>query len=95
MTVWYKQGVLGDLQQVTRKGLGRVAKLYLSKGSDLYVTSLREGNHMAGSLHYDGLAFDIRCGVSISEIREALGPGWDVVHEKDHIHCEYDPKFGK
>jgi len=93
MTVWIKQGVIGDLQTVTQKGLGRVAKLYSSHGEDLFVTSLREGNHSKGSLHYIGLAFDIRPGnVSTDLIRIALGSHWDVVNEGNHIHCEYDPK---
>lgn len=93
MTVWIKQGVIGNLQPVARKGLGRVAKLYKSRSEDLYVTSLRDGNHSDGSLHYDGLAFDIRYGsVAVQEVRGALGPGWDVVYETTHIHCEYDPK---
>ena len=94
MAVWIKQGVLGDLQPVARKGLGRVAKLFETKGRDLFITSIRDGNHMAGSLHYDGLAWDERDDVrfQLIEIREALGPGFDVVPEKDHIHCEYDPK---
>jgi len=94
MTVWYKQGVLGDLQPVTRKGLGRIAKLFETEDHDLFVKSLRDGNHMAGSLHYDGLAFDIEDDpkFQLQEIRDALGTGWDLVPENDHIHCEYDPK---
>jgi len=94
MTVWYKQGVLGDLQPVVRKGLGRVAKLFETKDDDLFITSIRDGNHLAGSLHYDGLAFDMEDNpkFQLIEIREALGPDFDVVPEKDHIHCEYDPK---
>lgn len=93
MTVWLKQGVIGDLQSVARKGLGCVARLYKSRGEDLYITSLRDGNHRDGSFHYDGLAFDIRYGkATIQEIRETLGPGWDIVFETTHIHCEYDPK---
>ena len=94
MTVWYKQGVLGDLQPVARKGLGRVARLFETKDDDLFITSLRDGNHLAGSLHYDGLAFDMADdpGYLIDEIRFVLGPDWDVVDEGNHIHCEYDPK---
>jgi len=49
MTVWYKQGVLGDLQPVARKGLGRLAELLESYDRDIFVTSLRDGNHSAGS----------------------------------------------
>jgi hypothetical protein len=94
MTVWYKQGVLGDLQTVARKGLGRVANLFNKSGEDLFVTSLRDGNHSGGSLHYDGLAFDIRPSdkVLLVDIINVLGPDWDVIYEGNHIHCEYDPK---
>ena len=94
MTVWYKQGVLGDLQQVARKGLGRVAGLYNAHDEDLFVTSLRDGNHMAGSLHYDGLAFDIKRipAADFISMYGCLGPGCDIVFEKDHVHCEFDPK---
>ena len=93
MTVYYKQGVIGDLQPIARKGLGRVAELYGFHGEFIYVTSLRDGNHMAGSLHYDGLAFDIKQGRRpIEQIKDTLGPGWDVVEGPTYYHCEYDPK---
>jgi hypothetical protein len=92
MTVWIKQGVIGDLQTVAQKGLGRVAHAYEGHGKDLYVTSIRESNHSPGSLHYIGLAFDIRPGLDLDLIKTVLGPQWDVVNESDHIHCEYDPK---
>ena len=94
MTVWIKQGVIGDLQTVAQKGFGRVAKLYKSHGEDLYRTSTREGNHSFGTLHYIGLAFDIRPNVKVklNSIKRALGKSWDVVDEGNHIHCEYDPK---
>jgi len=89
MTIWYKQGVCGDLQIVAQKGLGRIDNAYKK---DLFVTSLRDGNHMPGSLHYIGLAFDIRPTMEKRDIKRILGPKWDVVDEGNHIHCEYDPK---
>ena len=92
MTVWFKQGVIGDLTTITQKGLGRVAREYSAEGEDLFVTSTREGNHGYGSLHFIGKAFDIRPSVVPVAVRDALGPGWDVVVEGNHIHCEYDPK---
>ncbi|MCG7852805.1 MAG: hypothetical protein MIO92_09810, partial [Methanosarcinaceae archaeon] len=86
MAVWYKAGVIGDLQPVARKGLGRIAKLFETEDHDLFITSLRDGNHAAGSLHYDGLAFDMRDDpkFQLIEFRETLGYDWDVVSEKDH-----------
>jgi len=94
MTVWIKQGVMGCLKPQARKGLGRVADLFATEDHDLFITSIREGTHKAGSLHYDGQAWDMQDDVKFQllEIREALGPGFDVVPEIDHIHCEYDPK---
>ena len=94
MTVWYKQGVIGDLQPIARKGLGKVADLYAEVEEDLFVTALRDGNHKAGSLHYDGLAFDIRRHYKQlkTSIKVKLGSNWDVIYESNHIHCEYDPK---
>lgn len=73
-------------------------------GTDLTVTALQDGDHMAGSLHY-GLAPDPRCrAVDVrtrdlkrvqpyaTKLRELLGLAFDVVVEKDHIHIEYDLK---
>lgn len=93
MTVWIKRGVLGDLIPAAQKGFGRVADLYEDLGKDFFCTSIRDGNHGAGSLHYIGQAFDFRRdGVLISEIRDVLSRNFDVVDELDHYHVEYDPK---
>ena len=98
MTVWYKQGAIGDLQPIARKGLGKLSTLFASHGLDLFITSLRDSNHMSGSLHYDGLAFDVKYNrqisnlVSLKMIKDTLGPDWDVVQEPDHVHCEHDPE---
>ena len=85
---------MGDLQPVAQKGKGRVAKLYESKGKDLYITSIREGNHSPGTFHEIGLAFDFRKNrVALRDIRKALGPGWDVLTSNNGaVHCEFDPK---
>lgn len=67
------------------------------------ITSICDGEHMAGSLHYAGLAFDRRTWTSetsgiqqpylvkekIADLfKQALGEYWDVVIEGTHIHCE-------
>ena len=89
--ILYKQGVSGDLQTVAQKGLGRVAELFFANNLDLIVTSIREGNHMPGSLHYIGLAFDFRKGpFRKADIEAVLSPPWQVIEEADHWHCEYD-----
>ena len=66
---------------------------------DLTVTSLRDGEHMVGSLHYQGLAVDVRIWdfttdelpELCTQLRAALGPNYDVVLHRSHIHIEYDP----
>lgn len=85
---------MGDLHPIARKGLGKVARFYAEHGEDFYVTSIMEGTHGAGSLHYASMAFDFRRGkcFSIQAIRLVLGTDWDVIDEGNHIHAEYDPK---
>lgn len=66
-------------------------------GYEFVVTSGSESTeHIRGSLHYSGAAFDFRLVPKVSEvvlhIRGALGEDFDVVVEKDHVHVEYQPK---
>lgn len=68
---------------------------------EMVVTSVTEGKHQLGSLHYKGLAFDLRISAwtpsmvdnVVIAIKKALGPDWDVVLETDHVHIEHDPKI--
>ncbi len=68
--------------------------------ADLIITSLKDGEHKQGSLHYKGLAVDLRTwnllpaerGTAAARLRVALGPEYDVVLESTHIHVEFDPK---
>ena len=64
---------------------------------------LTEGSgakHGNASLHYVGLAIDLRTRNIPANLREeiadrirrALGEQYDVVLESDHIHIEYQPK---
>lgn len=64
------------------------------------ITSVMDGSHMRGSRHYTGLAIDLRTN-NLSEVQASswverlkknLGPNYDVILERDHIHAEYDPK---
>lgn len=67
------------------------------------VTSLTDGTHKAGSLHYKGQAADLRTrdvampllGVIVREIKEALGADYDVILEGDHLHMEYQEHESK
>lgn len=97
MSVFYKQGVMGRLSRECRKCLGRIHdRCYQPRRIDMMVTSIQEGNHSAGSLHYmdPGDAFDFRAGgVPLGEIEKAAGKDFDVVPSTaGAIHVEYDPK---
>lgn len=66
---------------------------------ELYITSICDGKHMTGSLHYKGLAFDFRYPTKdettlryiITELRASFDIFCDIVLESDHIHIEFDP----
>ncbi len=76
------------------------AEVFVRAGSEMFVTSIQDGTHAFRSRHYDGAAFDFRIyhldrkriEKIISEIKDALNQDYDIVLEKDHGHCEYDPK---
>jgi uncharacterized protein YcbK (DUF882 family) len=78
----------------------KVEDVYSRYGHELTITSGSDGQHSAKSLHYKGLALDIRTrNVPPSQlpkierdIKQALGKDYDVVYEGDHFHIEYDPK---
>lgn len=92
MTIWYKQGVQGDLSNQCRKCMGRIHDQVYSY-SDMFITAIRDGNHMAGSLHYNGNAFDFRKGkAKLHQVASAAGQGFDAVEHDDHFHVEWDPK---
>jgi len=70
-------------------------------GIDLVITSCNDGQHMEGSFHPKGDAFDIRTRDLPNEAKKvemrvslaaALGPDFDVVLESDHMHIERDPE---
>lgn len=68
-------------------------------GIEMVITSANDSKHMKDSLHYKNLAFDLRtrhmtkaeAKQVTQDLKLRMGPSWDVVLEKDHIHCEYDP----
>lgn len=75
-------------------------------GARATITSVCDGKHKEGSKHYEGLAFDCRTwkdslgnqmspkekSVLAKYCSDALGDDWDVVIERTHLHCEYDPE---
>ena len=92
--IWYKQGVIGTLSREAQRGLGRLASFFVLDNQDVFITSVEEGTHSYGSLHYTHNAFDIRPNkkYSLAQIKSFVGEGFDVVDEGSHIHIEYDPK---
>lgn len=73
-------------------------RVYAAQGAELMITSGVEGKHMAGSLHYKGMALDLRLPpaakipATVLALRGSLAEQFDVVLEVDHIHVEFDPK---
>ena len=72
---------------------------YNNNGEELVITSAIDGKHSDNSLHYAGYAVDFRLpaktqiAASLADaIRDKLGMDFDVILEKDHIHCEFQPK---
>ncbi len=96
-----KDGVRSSgIEPVVLDGVLTIALVYQDLGYVPVITSIEDGTHMPGSLHYKKRAFDWRTyQVPAAErpalrvvVQRALGPDWDVVLEKDHLHTEYDPK---
>lgn len=84
-------------------GILVAAQVYEERGVPFVVTSVKDSKHMAKSLHYQGKAFDCRLPSRYTraqetdrlihaDLKEALGPQWDVILESDHLHLEFDPK---
>lgn len=81
-------------------GLQIIESVFKRRGFELIVTACTDSRHRAGSLHYVGLAVDLGFGTVgpeqrtplILELREMLGPDFDVVLEADHLHAEFQPK---
>lgn len=66
------------------------------------ITSVTDGKHGPNSLHYKGLAMDLRTrhlkevanvNLIAKAIRGELGGMYDVVVERDHIHIEVSDKW--
>lgn len=72
-------------------------QLYKKYGTEVVITSANDGKHKDDSLHYYGMALDLRTfslngreAFVASELQRLLGDSYDVVLEKDHIHVEFD-----
>jgi hypothetical protein len=96
-----KNGVqVVGLQKEIITALPTIDNVISSVASYLVITSALDGKHMAGSMHYKGLAIDVRLPSVekvanmhiVSILRDRLGFNYDVVLESNHIHIEYDPE---
>ena len=77
--VWLKQGVIGPVLIPVRAAIERVHDVLAARGEDLFILSLREGDHKAGSAHFDGRAFDMRLGsLTADELTALLGKAYRV-----------------
>lgn len=74
--------------------------VYTQHAESCRLTAGVDSKHMAGSLHYVGLAIDIAPpqpeykAAVVTELKAALGDDYDVVEEGDHLHIEFQPKRG-
>ena len=83
-------------------GLFIMDGVFKSHGSELIITSALDSKHGYGSLHFRGDGVDLRTrhlqehavGPIIDEMKDKLGPDFDVVLEGNHIHVEFQPKTG-
>lgn len=80
-----------------RRALPVIESVYREFGYEAVLTSTDEGDHSPGSLHYAGLAVDVRLPPDnemavVAKLKVKLGHDFDIVHEYDHVHIEYDPK---
>jgi hypothetical protein len=93
-----KAGVdISRLNREIRRALPVAEGIMKGRDDELVITSTYEGNHGAGSLHYSNDAFDCTARNELSpraanEIGHDLGPDYDVVAERDHIHVEWEQK---
>jgi hypothetical protein len=107
MDISLKPGVKIDgLRPEIVLGLMCVKAVFDRYKYELVITEGTGGKHMVGSLHYKGLALDIRSkhisdAVTKAKIlfdcQDALGENFDFILEGDtkvneHFHLEFDPE---
>ena len=96
-----KKGVkLNGVKPEILIGIMVADSIYIKFDSELILTSVCDGKHGIGSLHYPGLAFDCRTrhlskvekDLIFEELKTSLGDEFDVVLHSTHIHIEFQPK---
>ena len=100
MTIEIDSGVaIAGMRPELMLALVIAERIYAQFDHAVVITSVLDGQHMRGSLHYVGAAGDLRLPLSdvspiVGLLRAALGDNYDVVLESDHIHIEFQPKVG-
>ena len=82
-------------------GIMIVERGYAIHGIKCVITSIVDGKHSRGSIHYAGYACDFRTrnipahmvDLVYKKLKEALGADFDFIYEQDHFHLEYQPKL--
>lgn len=77
--------------------LNIASAVFERRGVQMVITSVADGQHSRGSLHYAGCATDLRrpeanAEAIVADLKDRLGDDYDVVLEADHIHVEFQPK---
>lgn len=94
---------LNGIKPETLAGLMVVSGVFQKRGYTATVSSVCDGKHGRGSLHYVGLAFDINDDdgvtgqeIPVRELRDLcyeaadlLGPEWDCLHEDPDTNNEH------
>ena len=87
------------LDPILKAALTEMEYIYAKFHTELVITSGKDGTHGNNSLHYEGKAVDLRTwnvlDALVKQLKAHLGPDYDVVLEKDHIHVELDPKHDR
>jgi hypothetical protein len=86
---------VADLVPQLRDKLPVMDRAYAEFNTEMVITSGKDGVHGNNSLHYQGKAVDLRIWNVLQSLvgylQSELGPDFEVILEKDHIHIEYDP----
>lgn len=87
---------VADLVPQLRDKLPVMDRAYAEFNTEMVITSGKDGVHGNNSLHYQGKAVDLRIWNVLQSLvgylQSELGPDFEVILEKDHIHIEYDPR---
>lgn len=101
MLQYKKSANKGVLQPVMMLGLSRIETVFNSYGYAAVITSTDDSFHKVGSLHYVGLAVDLRIKHiqlevieslfdDVVKVLDSLSEHFQAILETDHIHVEYD-----